>query len=79
MHPQSTAEAMTQDTELVQQLVIRLQNRLGSDLRDLRVTIEAGGLILQGRTNTYYGKQLAQQAVMEFSEVRIFANQIEVL
>lgn len=35
------------------------------------------GLILKGRTRTYYAKQMAQQLVMR-SNQRVLANEIEV-
>jgi hypothetical protein len=37
-----------------------------------------GGVILRGHSQTYYAKQLAQQAVMEATRLRILANEIEV-
>jgi len=37
------------------------------------------GLVLTGRTCTYYVKQLAQHAVMEFVDLPILANDIEVV
>ena len=36
------------------------------------------GLILEGRTKTYYGKQLVQHAVMNLTEFPILANNIVV-
>jgi hypothetical protein len=44
----------------------------------LRLVLRDRGLILQGRTHTYYAKQLAQHAVMEVTEVPLLANEIEV-
>jgi hypothetical protein len=55
-----------------------VQCRLRGRIRDLRVIIRPGGLILQGRAATYHAKQLAQHAAMELSGQRILANQIEV-
>jgi hypothetical protein len=79
MHPQSTAEPMAQGTELVQQLVICLQTRPGSERRYALVSMTAGRLTLQGRTNTYYGQQLAEPAVLEFLCDYDCADQYEVL
>jgi hypothetical protein len=56
-----------------------LQRRLGNRIRDLRVVLLSAGLILQGRTATYHAKQLAQHAAMEFANLPIVANDIEVL
>ena len=36
------------------------------------------GLILEGHTNTYYTKQMAQHAVMRAVDLPIRANDIEV-
>jgi hypothetical protein len=56
-----------------------LQRRLGNRIRDLRVVLLSAGLVLQGRTATYHAKQLAQHAAMEFANLPIVANDIEVL
>ena len=55
-----------------------IQRRLGSRVRDLRVVRLPTGLILQGRSNTYYAKQLVTHAAMEFAVEPILANEIEV-
>ncbi len=52
--------------------------RLSGRLRDFRLVVRDRGLILRGRTHTYYAKQLAQQAVMEATRFPILANDIEV-
>ena len=61
----------------------RLENmllrRLGNRIRDLRVVLMADGLVLQGRTATYYAKQVAQHVAMEVADLPIVANEIEVL
>jgi hypothetical protein len=61
------------------QLETDLQSRLRHYIRDFRMTIRDGGLILYGHTRTYYGKQLAQHGVMERSRLPIRANNIDVL
>jgi hypothetical protein len=55
-----------------------LTRRLGSRVRDLRVVLLPDGLILQGRTATYHAKQIAQHTAMEFADMPILANEIEV-
>lgn len=63
------------DEALADQIVRRLGNRV----RNLRVLREeGGGLVIQGRTTTYYAKQLAQHAAMELDSQPILANDIEV-
>jgi hypothetical protein len=61
-----------------EQLELLLQRRLGSRIRDLRLLLRAGGVILQGRASTYHAKQLAQHAAMEIIRQPILANEIEV-
>jgi len=56
-----------------------MQTRLGNRIRNLRVQLLPGGLVLQGRTATYHVKQLAQHAVMELAATPILANDIEVM
>ena len=60
-------------------LEVLMQRRLGNRVRDLRVLRLPAGLIIQGRTTTYYAKQLATHAAMEFADEPIAANEIEVL
>ena len=55
-----------------------LARRLGSRVRNLRVVVRQDGLILQGRTETYHAKQIAQHTAMEVADLPIVANQIEV-
>ena len=56
-----------------------VKTRLNGRVRAFRLSMEAEGLILHGKTRTYYAKQLAQQTVMSITTVRIQANEIEVL
>ena len=60
-------------------LELLVQRRLAGRIRDLRLRVHQGGVILQGRANTYHAKQLAQHAVMELSDLPILANDIDVL
>ena len=79
MHFQSTACVLAQDDGLVQRIAAGLHRRLGIRVRDFRISAHEDGLILHGRVNTFYGKQVAQQVAMELSGVPIVANEIEVL
>jgi hypothetical protein len=56
-----------------------LQRRLNNRIRDLRVEVQAAGVILRGRTTTYHAKQLAQHAAMELGNLPVLANEIEVI
>lgn len=55
-----------------------VRDRLGGRIADFLLSAAAGGLVLHGRSRTYYTKQLAQQIVMEIARQPIEANQIEV-
>ena len=46
-----------------------IRERHRSLLRDLRIEVVAGGVVLHGRANTFYGKQVAQHEVMRYSVV----------
>jgi hypothetical protein len=60
------------------QLETHVQSRLNGRVRNFRLVVRVGGLILTGQARTYYAKQLAQHAVMEATAIPILANQIEV-
>jgi len=62
----------------LERLQAHIQGRLGGRVRNLRLLLRDNGLVLQGRTRTYYAKQLAQHAVMQVTEYLIQANEIEV-
>jgi hypothetical protein len=62
----------------ISQLETHVQSRLNGRVRYFRLVIRGCGLILTGRAATYYGKQLAQHAVMEATSLPILANEIEV-
>jgi len=64
--------------EIVAQLEGHAQSQLNGRVRDLRLVVRENGLILHGRAHTYYGKQLAQHAVMQATRLPIQANEIEV-
>jgi len=59
-------------------LEMLVQRRVGSRVRDLRVVVRPGGVVLRGRTSTYHAKQLAQHAAMELGSLPSLANEIEV-
>ena len=75
MQTQSAAAVAVPAAELAE--IVR--NRLSGRVRAFELIMESAGLVLRGRTRTYYGKQLAQQAVMEVTSLPILANCIEVV
>ena len=56
-----------------------LTERLGGRVRHLNVIYHRAGVILQGQSDSFHSKQIAQHAVMEFTRTPILANEIEVL
>ena len=63
----------------IHQLVASVEGQLAGRVYDLRLLQRDHGLVLQGRTHSYYAKQLAQQIVMKATELPLLANDIEVL
>ena len=47
-------------------------------IRDLRVTIHSGEIVLSGRAATYYAKQLATHAALDACDEVTLTNDIEV-
>ena len=54
-----------------------LSTRLGGRAHDIRLLVRDDGVI-QGSSRTQYVKQLAQQAVMEATDLPVLANEIQV-
>jgi hypothetical protein len=59
-------------------LEIHSQRQLNGRACEFRSVPRGRGLILRGRGRSYYGKQLAKQAVVETVILPIVANEIEV-
>ena len=65
--------------EELQELESQVQAQLGGQVRGLRLEWTPAGLVLYGRSRTYYGKQLAQSVLQDATLRRMFANEIDVL
>lgn len=65
--------------EEVEYVRSRVENELSGRLRHFDLQFRGRGLVLFGRTRTYYGKQLAQHAVMRATDLPVLENQIEVV
>ena len=52
--------------------------RVFGRVRDLELVVRDQGLVLLGHAHTYHAKQLAQHAVLEMTDMPIWANEIEV-
>ena len=75
--PLQSATARTERME-TSQIEADIQSQLNGRICGLRLLRETKGLVLRGRSRTYYVKQLAQHAVMAATDLPILANEIEV-
>jgi len=76
MSEQSQTDTATRRT--LERIEEHVRCRLTGLLRDFQLVFRDKGLVLRGRVDTYYAKQLAQHAVMEASSLPIRANEMEV-
>ncbi|WP_166831523.1 hypothetical protein [Thalassoroseus pseudoceratinae] len=53
------------DATMIDSIACVVHQRTNGGVRDLRVDMTSGGLVLTGRTNTYYTKQLATHAALD--------------
>ncbi|MCI0705397.1 MAG: hypothetical protein L0241_30420 [Planctomycetia bacterium] len=60
------------------EIAANIHQRYRSHLRELQITAVVGGVILSGRSSSYYGKQMAQHEVLRHG-LTIVANSITVL
>jgi len=68
-----------QSTENLDELESHLQTCLSGRVWELHLAFQHDGVVLRGRTRTYYAKQLAQQALMKATAIPIVANEIQVV
>ena len=72
-------QTCTESPQLVVERIERfVQNRTGGMIRDLRVEVLDGVVLISGRTATYYNKQLATHAALAVLEEVTLNNEIEV-
>jgi hypothetical protein len=60
------------------QLEDLLQHRLRGQVREVRVLLREGRVVLQGRAASYHAKQLAQHLLLRTLETAILVNEVEV-
>jgi len=66
-------------TDLAERLEGYIEIKASGRIRDLHVVCSDDMIILQGRSRTYHAKQLAQQAVLDFTDGQtVLTNQIVV-
>lgn len=69
----------TSDQGLVTRLERLVHGRTGSRIRDLSIEVLDDQVILNGRANTYYAKQLATHAALGEVWPRTLINSIDVV
>lgn len=71
-------ETLLEAEELAASIEREVQRQTGGAVRNLAVEVRCDSIRLQGRCQSYYHKQLAQQAVMGLPGDRQLHNEIEV-
>ncbi len=65
--------------EELQEIESHVQAQLGGQVQGLRLEWTPAGLVLYGRSRTYYGKQLAQSLLLDATIRRMCSNEIDVV
>lgn len=76
-HPEAR-DAAGGEREPPSELVHLVHTLLGRLVRDLRVEIRGGGLVLRGRADSDHARQLARHAAVAASGLPLSANEIVV-
>ena len=71
-------ETLEEAEELATSIERAVQRKTGHGVADLTVEVNPQGILLKGRCNTYYTKQLAQHAAMNIPGGDRLINSIEV-
>jgi hypothetical protein len=65
-------------SRIPEERVEEVRGRLGGRVRNLRVLLREGSVVLLGKASTYHAKQLAQHFVQKSLGVTLLVNEIEV-
>ncbi len=71
-------ETLEEAAELAASIERAVQRETARGIRNLRVEVSRQGVLLRGRCDTYYAKQLAQHAAMSMPGGSRVTNSIEV-
>ncbi|MBX9579371.1 MAG: hypothetical protein K2X87_03605 [Gemmataceae bacterium] len=63
---------------IVAELAAEIRRRHRNAIRELRVEVHEGGLILSGSAYSYYGKQVAQHEALGRTNLVLLANRVVV-
>jgi hypothetical protein len=72
-------ETLEEAEELAASIERAVQEETGHGVRNLSVVIDSESVVLKGRCDSYYCKQLAQHVAMSLSHGERLVNGIEVL
>jgi osmotically-inducible protein OsmY len=61
---------------LISVLEAHVKHQLGGRVSHFQVLFDGKSLVLRGQTRSQYARQLAQQAVMEITDLTIVANEM---
>ena len=77
--PESLQETPRSDPwEQLDRIERTIREQFAHRIYNFRIRAFDDGLVLEGRTKTYYGKQSVLQAVMNATELPILADRIDV-
>jgi hypothetical protein len=80
MNKPAINERLDHDEDIaIKQLEAIIQVRLNGRVRELLLVESSAGIVLQGRSTTFYAKQLAQHEFMKATARQLLANEILVL
>lgn len=71
-------EPPSEQSPATRELAADIRWRHRSLLRELRIEVVEGGVILHGRAYSFYGKQVAQHEVLRRTNLVLLANRIAV-
>lgn len=74
----NTCTPVAPTASIVAELELLIRRRTSGRIRNAQVRLLEHGLVLTGFTPNYYVKQLAQQAILESTQMPILRNEIEV-
>ncbi|MBD3673170.1 MAG: hypothetical protein HUJ26_06550 [Planctomycetaceae bacterium] len=63
---------------IAEQIEQVIRHRTGNSVSELDVYVDSSSIVLNGRTSTYYNKQLATHAAQANARGRLLSNEIEV-
>ncbi len=72
------ARSIQESQVFLRQVEQQIRERTSGRIRGLHLELARGGLVVTGRTNTYYAKQLATHAVRDLNQNMTLTNEIEV-